>query len=84
MAICAGSGGRLLRSVSADAYLTGEMGHHDVLEAIYRGTSVILCEHSNTERGYLSEVLQPFLRDKLGHEANVVCSMEDRDPFLIQ
>lgn len=31
----------------------GEMGHHDVLLAAALGVSVILTEHTNTERGFL-------------------------------
>ena len=36
-----------------DLFLTGELRHHDVLRALARGTSVVLCEHSSSERGYL-------------------------------
>jgi putative NIF3 family GTP cyclohydrolase 1 type 2 len=84
LGICAGSGGQLLRNVEADAYLSGEMGHHDVLEAVGRGISVILCEHSNTERGYLTDVLQPLLQEKMGKDVRVGCSLFDQDPLQIQ
>ncbi|CAG8698592.1 16951_t:CDS:2, partial [Racocetra persica] len=57
--ICAGS---------ADLYFTGEMSHHDVLSALSKNTSVILCEHSNTERGYLSEALKPYLEKLLQND----------------
>ncbi|KAG8429436.1 hypothetical protein GDO86_020189 [Hymenochirus boettgeri] len=30
-----------------------KMSHHDVLDAVAEGCSVVLCEHSNSERGYL-------------------------------
>ena len=30
------------------------MGHHDVLAAVSCGTAIILCEHSNSERGFLT------------------------------
>ncbi len=53
IALCAGAGGSVLAGVAADVYWTGEMRHHDVLAALARGCSVVLCEHSNTERGYL-------------------------------
>lgn len=43
VAICAGSGSSVLNPVKADLFLTGEMGHHDVLAAVAQGTSVILC-----------------------------------------
>lgn len=44
VAICAGSGSSVLGPVSADLYFTGEMGHHDVLAALAKNTSVILCK----------------------------------------
>ncbi|RUP45187.1 GTP cyclohydrolase 1 type 2/Nif3 [Jimgerdemannia flammicorona] len=88
--ICAGSGSSVLNGVQADLFFTGEMGHHDVLEALNQGTSVILCEHTNTERGYLRAVLMPQLIRMLSNEANsgegpieVVCSEVDKDPMVI-
>ena len=44
IAICAGSGSSVLNNIRADLYLTGEMGHHDVLHAVANNTNVILCE----------------------------------------
>ncbi|KAL3857251.1 hypothetical protein ACJMK2_011942 [Sinanodonta woodiana] len=52
VAVCAGSGGSLLKDVSASLFVTGEMSHHEILHAMYSMTSVIVCDHSNTERGY--------------------------------
>ncbi|CAG8615614.1 2446_t:CDS:2 [Dentiscutata erythropus] len=77
--ICAGS---------ADLYFTGEMSHHDVLAALSKNTSVILCEHTNTERGYLSEVLKPHLEKLLQNDGEteaveVVVSMIDGNPIEI-
>ncbi|ORE04027.1 NGG1p interacting factor 3 [Rhizopus microsporus var. microsporus] len=90
VAICAGSGSSVLNSVKADLYFTGEMGHHDVLAALYRNTSVILCEHTNTERGYLSAVLKPALEKQLVNETSesgepieVVVSQADKDPLQV-
>ena len=82
VAICAGSGASLLKNVRADLYLTGEMSHHEVLDAVHRGTSVILCEHSNTERGFLlkwKEVLQAAL----GEGVAISVSISDRDPLQV-
>ncbi|KAI9355301.1 GTP cyclohydrolase 1 type 2/Nif3 [Zopfochytrium polystomum] len=58
--ICAGSGASVLAGLagSVDVFLTGEMSHHEVLAAAAAGTAVVLCEHSNTERGYLAGVLR--------------------------
>jgi putative NIF3 family GTP cyclohydrolase 1 type 2 len=59
--VWAGSGSELANH-PADLYLTGELGHYyDVLEELEQNRTVILCEHSNTERGYLSAVLKPKL-----------------------
>ncbi|EDR01112.1 uncharacterized protein LACBIDRAFT_333500 [Laccaria bicolor S238N-H82] len=63
IAISAGSGGSMLAGKKADVYLTGEMSHHEVLAALAAGTNVILCGHTNTERGYL-----PLLAAKLLQE----------------
>jgi len=52
--LCAGAGGSLLAEAGLiDAFLTGEMRHHDVLDAVSRGVSVILAGHTQTERPYL-------------------------------
>ncbi|CAE6534996.1 unnamed protein product [Rhizoctonia solani] len=89
IAICAGSGGSLLQGVSADAYLTGEMSHHEVLAAVAQGISVILCGHSNTERPYLptlQKTLQQALDDDdelAGENYDVVISKSDADPLTI-
>ncbi|KAJ3076853.1 NGG1 interacting factor [Podochytrium sp. JEL0797] len=89
IAICAGSGHSVVsKAKTADLYWTGEMGHHECLEALAKGTAVVLCEHSNTERGYLSNVLQPKLSalmnsDGSGVSVDVVCSRLDADPLSI-
>jgi putative NIF3 family GTP cyclohydrolase 1 type 2 len=56
--------------------VTGEMKHHEMLEALNGGTSLILAGHTNTERGYL-----PRLAKRLG-EAGIraVVSQADRSP----
>lgn len=83
VAICAGSGASVLENVTADLYLTGEMGHHDMLLANSNGTSVILCEHSNTERGYLTAVLKEKLFVALAEDVRILVSKADRDPVTI-
>ncbi|XP_052800162.1 NIF3-like protein 1 isoform X2 [Mya arenaria] len=82
VAVCAGSGAGVLRGVSADMYVTGEMSHHDVLHAVHNGTSVILCDHSNTERGYFS-LLKTRLHDLLNSKTKILLSEVDSDPLKI-
>ena len=89
VALCAGSGGSVLKGAKADVYLTGEMSHHEVLAAVAQGTGVILCGHSNTERPYLP-ILQKQLQDALNDDPElqnevyeVVVSESDADPLVI-
>jgi len=84
--VWAGSGSEMM-SHQADLYLTGELGHHDVLEALERQSTVILCEHSNTERGYLRDVLKGKLEEQLsqdgGEPVDVIVSTTDKDPLVV-
>lgn len=85
IAICVGSGSSVLLPVqNADVYLTGEMSHHDVLFALSNNKSVILCEHTNSERGYLESVLKPKLIQEIAKKNcsyEVYVSKEDVDPY---
>lgn len=84
VAICAGAGSSVIGEAQADLLWTGEMSHHHVLAANARGASVVLCEHTNTERGYL-----PILRNKIRlalsdagtSPVEILISKTDRDPL---
>ncbi|WP_428264674.1 Nif3-like dinuclear metal center hexameric protein [Haliangium sp.] len=83
IAVCPGAGGSLFeRCPGADAYLTGEMQHHQVLDLSARGRVVILAGHSNSERPYL-----PFYRDRLvaagGTAVDWAVSESDAAPMTI-
>uniref|UniRef100_A0A1B6FB83 NIF3-like protein 1 n=1 Tax=Cuerna arida TaxID=1464854 RepID=A0A1B6FB83_9HEMI len=82
VALVAGSGASVLRGVRADLYVTGEMLHHDILEANHSGASVILINHSDSERGYLSQ-FAPRLSDHFGDGIGVSIAASDRDPIVI-
>ena len=83
IAVCAGSGGSLLRSHKADLWITGELSHHEALDATHSGTSVILCEHSNSERGFLRDEFRDKLSSLLEHEVQVEVSEKDSDPLFV-
>lgn len=84
VAVCAGSGGSVLGGQRLDLFITGEMSHHEVLEAVHQNkTTVILCEHTNTERGYL-EKLRDDLREVLKTKTiDIFTSKADEDPLRI-
>lgn len=83
VAVCAGSGGKVLAGVKADLYLTGEMSHHEILAAVSMGTSVITCNHSNTERGFLKNSFKNTLEQLLGENVAVLVSEVDADPLKV-
>jgi len=80
IAVCAGAGVEVLRETKADCWLTGEMKHHDALGAKERGVSVILCGHTETERGYL-KVLRHRLLTETENALSVLVSTEDSAPL---
>lgn len=82
VAVCAGAGGALFAPlVEPELYLTGEMRHHDVRAKVAAGASVILCDHTNTERGFL-----PSFAHRLAERVpsiDVTVSARDRDPLRV-
>ena len=80
IAVCAGAGTEALRGIKADCWLTGEMKHHDVLGAKETGTSVILCGHTETERGYL-KILRRLLLAETEKTVEVLISKADAAPL---
>ena len=86
VAVCAGSGYGVLKDTDADLIVTGEMSHHDALRLKMLGKCVLTVFHSNSERGFLKQVLRPQLEGVLRKEdaaAEVLVSEEDEDPFEI-
>ena len=83
VAVCPGAGGSLFEGVSdVDLFLTGEMRHHDVLAQVASGASVVLTDHTNTERPYLP-TLADRLRAALGDDLDVRVAKHDSDPLRI-
>ena len=58
------------------------MSHHEILDAVSNHVTVLLCEHSNTERGFL-KFFSPTLEKLLGDDVDIVISERDRDPIDI-
>lgn len=83
IAVCAGSGSSVLKDCGAAVWITGEMSHHEVLDANNKGSTVILCEHSNTERGFLRDWSQQLRSVVFEDQVMVSVSELDRDPLRI-
>ncbi len=83
IAVCAGAGGSVFEKLTNfDLYLTGEMRHHDVRVRVEHGSSVVLCDHTNTERGYLPRLAEQ-LRAAAAGAAEFHVAACDRDPLAI-
>lgn len=84
VAVCPGAGGSLFKNIvlDLDVYLTGEMRHHDVLKLVEQGATVILTDHTHTERGYLPTLKQK-LHEQLGDAVTIDMSKVDADPLRI-
>ncbi|OHF01219.1 hypothetical protein CORC01_03534 [Colletotrichum orchidophilum] len=86
VSVCAGSGWDVVKGAAADVVVTGEMSHHNALKALQEGKTVVTVFHSNSERGYLTEVMKPLLEGELKQkepDVQVLVSAADRDPFEI-
>lgn len=83
IAVCAGAGGSLFEKLPHfDLFVTGEMRHHDVRARALGGASVILSEHTHTERGFL-----PVLAERLRRATDRVTfhvSQCDREPLSLR
>jgi dinuclear metal center YbgI/SA1388 family protein len=81
IAVCAGAGGSLFEKVrGADLFVTGEMRHHDVLTKLRHGASVLLSEHTHTERGFLPSFARRIEAAADG-QLQVLVSQADADPL---
>lgn len=83
IAVVAGSGGSLLKNIYCDLKITGEASHHEVLDSIHNGASVIVTNHSNSERGFLlkfKEILASLLNNP---NISIIVSNTDSDPLKV-
>lgn len=83
IAACAGAGGSVFEKLPHfDLFLTGEMRHHDVRERALAGSSVVLSEHTHTERGFLRVLAERLALETAGAVTFHV-SRCDRDPLSL-
>jgi dinuclear metal center YbgI/SA1388 family protein len=86
--VAAGAGAGAFESSAAsdelasDLYVTGEMRHHDVLALLARGASVVLCEHSSSERGYLAHFRKRLLKET-ANAISVAIARKDSEPLRV-
>ena len=81
----AGSGSKVLNNIKADLLISGEFDHHEILHETHRGVSVILTDHTNTERCYFKYFKEKFtqLLAQNGESVEIIISRVDRDPLQV-
>ncbi len=80
--LCGGAGGEYVRFAAcrgADAYLTGEMKHHEALDAARTGLSCVVAGHYETEKPF-GEFLASYLKKRVPDTAFLL-SKTERPPF---
>jgi dinuclear metal center YbgI/SA1388 family protein len=86
IAVCGGSGGKLVMpalQAGAQALITGEVGHHEALEATAAGLAIIDAGHYHTERPvvpHLASLLAQRARET-GLEVEILASEKHTDPW---
>ena len=83
IAVCAGSGSKLLNNLPVDLIISGEFPHHEILHEVHRCTSLILTDHTNNERGFGEVFKQRFteLLAQRHEQVDIEISQVDRDPL---
>lgn len=85
IAVCAGSRSGVLKNVQADLYITGEMSHHDILDAVHQSTSVILVNHTNSERIFLQKFCRDFNQKFVSKRSStrlILDKQHDKEPLI--
>lgn len=88
IAVCGGSGGDFLQVAAragADVVVTGDLDHHEALEALDLGLSVLDAGHFGTEWPGMAD-LTDWLNRRLeaeGYETRCAMAESDRDPFQL-
>lgn len=76
---CSGAGGEYVHQAAcrgADAYLTGEMKHHEELEAAYSRLTCVTAGHYHTEKVF-GEFLASYLRKRVPDTAFLLSQVEN-------
>ena len=86
IAVCGGSGGEFAAAAlqaGAQALITGEVGHHQALEAAASGLAIVDAGHYHTERPVVPHLAALLARrtQAAGLEVEILASEEHTDPW---
>lgn len=83
-----GSGGKFIRSArlaGADLLVTGDLGYHEMLDAVEMGLCVIDAGHYATEKIMMKAIYLFLVNkfDQIGYDVEVIQSKTNNDPVVI-
>ena len=80
IAVCPGSGKSFMKDViasGADAYITGDLGHHDAVDALGEGLSLLNAGHYGLERFFV-----PYMSEQIRRHFPKIDCVEEKEVFL--
>ena len=81
VAVAPGAGGDMVPDVDADAFVTGEIKHHELLNACGRGLAIFDAGHYPTEFPGIAALYQRFLAAAAGHGWAMEAALYSRPPY---
>lgn len=83
--VSVGSASNTWENAQADLMIAGELNHHELIQCAHNGQTVILTDHSNTERCFFNEFKQRFTQmimpEYSAANFEIIISTVDRDPI---
>lgn len=86
VAVCGGAGGEfwpLALAAGAQAYLTGEVKHHDALAAAQSGLALLEAGHMQTERIAMKQLVFGLQNRANELQYNIVFYVSEQNPFAV-
>lgn len=87
VAVCGGAGGEfwpLALKAGAQAYLTGEVKHHDALSAAQCGLALLEAGHMQTERIAMKQLVIGLQNRANELQYNIAFYVSEQDPFAVE
>lgn len=79
--LCAGAGASLIEPAGdIDVFFTGELRHHDAIDATEKGIGLVLAGHTNTERCFLPTYRKRILETLPDNPPEILISKADKPP----
>lgn len=71
-----------MNNQNVDFIITGEFLHEEIIHEASRGVSMIITDHTNTERGYLGFFKERLCKILNNENIEINVSKIDRDPLV--